>query len=165
MTDSGDPVVSDHDDFREWYEQRAKETRERWRDPDPGERKLMIDEIKHTNRVRGPKTPEEAAFYVEQGALDPEDVSFWLENRRQEDAYLDREFARRLRTLHEANGARPRTKTSIEDTPEIHELYKEGLLWKKENPRATWEQVARQIGVPYGTWRHWRRRLRSKVFI
>jgi hypothetical protein len=73
--------------------------------------------------------------------------------------YLGWEFERRLDALIAAYRERPRTKTRIEDDRVVLELYSQALRLKEKNPRMTWAQVATRIGVPYGTFKHWRKRL------
>ncbi|MCH7576817.1 MAG: hypothetical protein IH822_03330 [Chloroflexi bacterium] len=69
------------------------------------ERESHTEEIKHINRIRGPKTPEDADFYVREGIIDADDKEWWLEHRRQDDAFLESE-AKRLRP----GGGRPKSR-------------------------------------------------------
>jgi hypothetical protein len=106
----------------------------------------------------GPKTPEAAAFYVEQGIMTPAAASFLLENRGRVGAFLDRDFDRRLEELQRAYRERPRTKDRIEDTPSIRDLYNKACELRHKNRGMTWEQAAARLLIPYGTWKHWRAR-------
>lgn len=131
----------------------------------PERRQQLMDRIRIRSAVIGPKSAEQAAFYVSQGVLTAEQAAFWLENRRRVDAYLELDFEQRLQQLHEANRSRPRTKTRIIDIPEIRALYRESLVVKRDNPQYTWEQVCANICVPYGTWKHWRTYLKDIVIL
>ena len=124
-------------------------------------RARLSEEIRNVNTIRGPKTPEDAAFYVEQGVMSAEGAEFWLEQRRETDAYLDWEFNRRIKELHRDRLEHPRSKTRIEEDPTTRELYAIGVELHRKNRGMTWEQVASRLGVSYGAWKHWRQRFRE----
>lgn len=119
------------------------------------ERRWTAEEIRYINAIRGPKTPEEANFYVEQGVFTPKAAAFWLENRRRLDDVFDRDIKR----LIEAYRSRYRGKARIEETPEIRQLHAAALKLRSDNPRMTWPQVAANIYVPERTLYHWLERL------
>lgn len=127
-------------------------------------RERLSGEIRNINTIRGPKTPEEAEHMADEWreAFGNEvDMTFWLENRRQTDAYLNWEFNRRIKELHRDRLEHPRSKTRIEEDPTTRELYAIGVKLYQENRGMTWEQVASRLGVSYGAWKHWRQRFRE----
>jgi hypothetical protein len=134
-------------------------------DIDPtARRQWTIEEIREANVIRGPSTPEEAAFYVQQGVMTPEDAAFLLENRLRTDALFQRDFDRRLRELIRAWESRPKTKggrTRYEKDDWVLDLHARALKLRKENLGMTWQQVADHLGVDIQALHRYRRRLGS----
>jgi hypothetical protein len=126
---------------------------------DPETLRAWGERLRYVNMPKGPKTPEEAAFYVREGVLTPEEVAVWQRHRQLMEAFLQSDPEKRLRWLIEAYRSRPRRKIRIEDTPEVRDLYSAALSLRRENPRMTWAQVAARLFIPERTLYTWRRRL------
>ena len=137
-------------------------------------RRWTMAQIRAINVYRGPASPEEAAAYVEQGVMSAEDAEFLLENRRQVDAYLDRDFERRLQTLapadllklEEAYRSRPPRRGGrrrMDTDPEILAGYELFLEKKRRNPRLAMKFLAANIGVALGTLKRWHAHFKGKL--
>ena len=136
-------------------------------DADKQRKEWSMDEIRHANTIRGPESPEQAAFYVEQGVLSPDDAAFLLENRRRTDAYLDHNFEQRLRRTLDAYLAMKERhrggQVRIEDNESIRNLYSLFLDLRRREPRLAMEFCAARIGVKYGTLKRWHQRFKGKL--
>ena len=144
-------------------------------DSDQPRKEWTRDEIIDANLIRGPRSADEAKRLVDEGVLTDQEAAFLQENRRRVDAYLARDFERRLRALSPADllklehafkdSSRPRLggRKNMDTDPHILSHYALFLERRRREPRLALKYFAARIGVKYGTLKRWHLHFQGKL--